>query len=217
MAGHERRVQRAAQQSTETLRELGREIRLARLSHDLSQATAARAAGLARASWGRIERGEADSLGVVDLARALAVVGLDLHVRAYPAGAVLRDEAHVRLLERLRRRLGDGAAWATEVPLPHPGDQRAWDAVIRVATIRIGVEAETRARDAQELQRRLGAKQRDGGVDHVILLLADTRHNRTFLRSVGEGFHAGFPVDGRWALRHLEEPTDPGGNAIILL
>jgi transcriptional regulator with XRE-family HTH domain len=199
------------------MRGLGREIRLARLNHDLSQATAARAAGLARTSWGRIERGEADSLGVVDLARALAVVGLDLHLRAYPAGAVLRDEAHARLLERLRRRLGDGATWATEVPLPHPGDQRAWDAVIRVAFIRIGVEAETRARDAQELQRRLGAKQRDGGVDLVILLLGDTRHNRTFLRSVGEGFHAVFPVDGRAALRHLEEPTDPGGNAIILL
>jgi len=164
-----------------------------------------------------MERGEADGLRVIDLARALAVVGLDLHLRAYPLGSALRDAAHLRLLERLRSRLGDGAMWATEVPLPQPGDRRAWDAVVRIAAVRIGVEAETRARDSQELQRRLGAKQRDGGVDHVVLLLADTRHNRTFLRTVGEGFRSMFPVDGRTALRRLSEPSDPGGNAIILL
>lgn len=217
MPGQERRIQRASQHALGTVRELGREIRVARLDHDLSQATAARGAGLARASWGRMERGEADGLRVIDLARALAVVGLDLHLRAYPVGSALRDEAHLRLLERLRSGLGNGATWATEVPLPQPGDRRAWDAVIRIPGARIGVEAETRARDSQALQRRLASKQRDGGVDHVVLLLADTRHNRTFLRSVGEGFRSMFPVDGRIALSRLSEASDPGGNAIVLL
>jgi hypothetical protein len=42
----------------------------------------------------------------------------------------------------------------------------------RIAGLRIGVEAETRARDRQELQRRVALKRRDGGVDRVILLLA---------------------------------------------
>jgi hypothetical protein len=162
-------------------------------------------------------RGQAEGLRVIDLARALAVVGLDLHVRAYPAGSAFRDEAHLRLLARLRSRLGDGATWATEIPLPLPRDRRAWDAVVRIAAVRSGVEAETRARDRQELQRRLGAKQRDGGVDHVVLRLADTRHDRTFLRTVNEGFRSMFPIDGQTALRRLGEPSDPGGNAIILL
>ena len=69
-------------------------------------------------------------------------------------------------------------------------DQRAWDAVIttvaqagdgRPRRCLIGVEAETRLRDLQALQRRLALKRRDGGVDRVILLVADTRSNRAIL------------------------------------
>jgi transcriptional regulator with XRE-family HTH domain len=197
--------------------ELGWELRQARLGHDLSQSTTAAAVGISQSSWGRIERGEAPGVSLVDLARALAIVGLSLQVRAYPEGSALRDSAHLGLLEGLRRCLGPGCTWRTEVPLPNPGDRRAWDALIGLAGIRIGVEAETRVRDAQELQRRLSAKRRDGGVDHVILLLSDTRHNRAFLRAAGPGFRADFPVDGRAALRRLATASDPGGSAIILL
>ena len=81
----------------------------------------------------------------------------------------------------------------------------------------MGVEAETRARDSQELQRRLTLKRRDGGVDHVVLLLADTRHNRRFLRLAGEGLRSDFPVPGDVALQRLVVGEDPGGSAIILL
>ena len=83
--------------------------------------------------------------------------------------------------------------------------------------VRIGVEAETRARDSQDLQRRLNLKRRDGRVDHVILLLADTRHNRDFLRSCSDSFLADFPVPQHRALELLGASTDPGGSAIILL
>jgi len=216
MAGHEKRADRADRAATRALADLGREIRLARLNHDLSQRTAAKAAGMSQTHWGRLERAEARAVPLPLLARACAVVGLDLHLRAYPAGAPVRDRAHVRLLEQLHARLS-GASWSTEVAFPNAGDRRAWDALIRIAAVRIGVEAETRARDAQELQRRLALKQRDGMVDHVILLLADTRHNRSFLAAAGTGFRAAFPVDGRTALRALALPADPGGNAIILL
>ena len=118
MAAHEKRTDRAERNAQRALTDLGRELRLARLSHDLSQTKAGDAARLSHATWSRIERGAAMGLGVVDLARALSVVGLDLHIRAYPDGAVVRDSAHVRLLEKLRQCLGPGAAWATEVPLP---------------------------------------------------------------------------------------------------
>ncbi len=196
---------------------MGREIEIARLNHDLSQAAAGRAMGISAASWSRLERGRTSYLPLVTLARALAVVGLDLHVRADPGGQPVRDWAHLQLLERLLSVLGSEARWRTEVPLPNPGDWRAWDAMIELHRLRIGVEAETRARDAQELQRRLTQKQRDGGVDRLILLLADTRHNRAFLRAVGAGFLADFPVSSRQALERLAVSQDPGGNAIVLL
>ena len=199
------------------LAEVGREVRLARLNHDLSQRVAAAAAGISHTTWGRLERGEADRIPVPELARILAIAGLDLNLRAFPSGSPLRDRAHVALLEAFRALLGRFIRWHTEVPFPNAGDRRSWDGLAVIRRVRVGIEAETRARDSQELQRRLNAKKRDGAVDHVILLLADTRHNRAFLRAAGDGFLGSFPVDGRTALARLGRSMDPGGDAIVLL
>jgi transcriptional regulator with XRE-family HTH domain len=196
---------------------MGHEVRVARLDHDLSQAVASGAIGMSKSAWSRLERGEAPGLSLVTLAEAAAVVGLDLSVRAYPGGSPVRDRAHLELLERLRARLGSQAGWRTEVPVSAARDQRAWDALVLLPGVRVGVEAETRARDSQGLQRRLALKRRDGGVDHVILLLADTRQNRAFMRVAGHGFMSDFPVRGTDALARLEAGLDPLGSAIILL
>jgi hypothetical protein len=171
---------------------------------------------MSHAAVGRIERGETRGVGLITWAKVLAVVGLDFSARAYPHGSAHRDSAHAGLLEGLHRRLPMDTPWATEVPLPNPGDRRSWDALTRIAELRIGIEAETRARDGQELQRRVALKRRDGGVDRVILLIADTRSNRTFLREFGPTLAAQFPVPGRIALRALERGRDPG-DAIVLL
>jgi len=196
---------------------MGQEVRRARLNHDLSQRSASAAAGMSKSAWSRLERGEETRLSLLHLARASAAVGLELSVRAYPGGQPVRDAAHLALLQCLSVALCDEVRWQTEVPLPNPGDRRAWDALIRLARVRIGVEAETRARDSQELQRRLSLKRRDGGVDHVVLLLSDTRHNRSFLRVAGEGFWGDVPIPGPTALKRLAAGQDPGGSSIILL
>jgi hypothetical protein len=83
--------------------------------------------------------------------------------------------------------------------------------------IRIGVEAETRPRDAQALQRRLALKRRDGGVDHVLLCLAATRENRAFLREAGADLRIDFPLIGRTAIMALASGRDPGGSSIIVI
>ena len=217
MAGHEKRTVLAERKALRALTELGRELRRARLNHDLSQESAASAAGLSQPTWSRLESGTLVGVSCVELARALAVVGYDLSVRAYPGGSALRDAAHVELLARLKAIVGAGVLWATEVPLPNPGDRRSWDVLARVGLVRIGIEAETRARDAQELKRRLLGKRKDGGVTHVVLLLADTRHNRAFLRAAGEDFRASFPLPGATVLERLAASQDPGGSGIVLL
>lgn len=217
MTGQERRDDLAKRSALNALHEIGREVRRARLDLGLSQAAAATSIGRSSSAWSRLERGEARALPALDLFRASAVVGLEIGLRAHPGGPPLRDRAHLELLERLRTSLAPGLGWRTEVPFPRPGDKRAWDALIRIVDVRVGVEAETRARDAQALQRRLGLKRRDGGVDHVILLLAGTRHNRSFLRAAGAGFLSDFPVSGSTALERLQNGEDVGGSAIILL
>ena len=217
VAGHERQHDRARRAALSTLSRIGQEVREARLDHDLSQAVASRSMGMSKSAWSRLERGEASQISLVDLAEAAAVVGLDLSVRTYPGGRAVRDRAHLELLERLRVRLGPEARWRTEVLLPTAGDQRAWDALVLVSGVRVGVEAETRARDSQALQRRLALKRRDGGVDHLVLLLANTRHDRAFLHAAGHGFMADFPIPGKDALARLEAGQDPLGSAVILL
>jgi len=129
-----------------------------------------------------------------------AVVGLELSVRCFPGGQPIRDVAQAALLARFRGRLHNSVRWAAEVPLPRPGDQRAWDALVTGSGWRFGVEAETAPRDGQALARRLELKRRDGQVDGVILVLPNTRRTRTFLREFVSTAAESFPVSGERAL-----------------
>lgn len=217
MPTRERAVDRGTRRNRLLLAEIGRELRQARIGHGLSQGDAGRAARLSTSTVSRIEAGLRPRLPLLYLTQLAGVVGLELSLRAYPAGDGLRDAAHRELLERLRIRLAPGLGWRTEVPLPNPGDLRAWDALISGDGIRIAVEAETRATDGQALERRLALKKRDGGVDRLILLLADTRLNRRFAREAWPLLTERFPVPGREALRALGQGRDPAGDVLIFL
>jgi hypothetical protein len=196
---------------------VGRELGLAIRDHGLSNAAVGADVGLSGAQIGRVVRGKAPRLTIVQASELLAAVGRELSVRAYPFGQPLRDAAHLALLGRLRGLLHPSLAWRTEVPLPVPGDLRAWDAMIVGPDWRDGVEAETRVHDAQAQQRRLVLKHRDGGVDHAILLLADTRHNRVVLRGAGSVLMEAFPMPAKELLASLAAGTNPGASGILLL
>ncbi len=210
------RVQDVALQRAAALRiELGRELRTARLGADLSLAAVATKAGMSESQASRIERGLAPSLTIQQAVRLGAAVGLDLWARLYPAGDAIRDAAHVALLARFRGRLHPSLVLMTEVPLPIPGDRRAWDGVIRGAGWNVPVEAETRVRDTQALDRRIRLKLRDAGFEAAILLLLDSAEHRRLVRS--GVLPQWFEVDGRSALARLAEGMHPGGSAVVLL
>jgi transcriptional regulator with XRE-family HTH domain len=216
MATRERPVERASTRARHLITDLGRELHTARVDRALSLRVVGQATELSASQISRIERGVAPQLTIVQIARLLAAVGLELSVRAYPTGEPIRDIAHARLLESLRRQLHRGLVWRTEVPFPMQGDLRAWDAVIRGRGWSVGVECETRPRDVQALDRRLALKERDGRLDRVVLLLRDSVHNRRFLR-VWPGTATRFSVAGNEALAALRSGRDPGGNAVIRL
>lgn len=216
MPARERAADRGARIARRAVRELGEELRRARIAAGLSQASVGRALGVSRTTVGRLEVGVANSVSLILLSRALAVVGMELSVRAYPKGSPLRDRPHAQLLDRLRVKLHPTLRWRTEVPFPNAGDLRAWDAVIGGVRWRVGVEAETRPRDGQELERRLATKRRDGGMDGLILLLSDTRSNRAFLLD-RVSFRDAYPSPAREALAALAAGQMPPGDAIILL
>lgn len=107
-----------------------RELREGRLDRGLGGGDVARAVGISPAQYSRIERGLTDSLSITQASTMLAVVGLELSVRAYPAGEPLRDVAHAALIGRFRASLHSSLPLQTEVPFPSPEDRRAWDVVV---------------------------------------------------------------------------------------
>lgn len=196
---------------------IGEEIREARLQGGLTQAGAGGAADMSHAQFGRIERGVLDELNIDQLSRACSAVGLRLVVKAYPDGDPVRDEAQRRLLERFRVRLPDGTVWRTEVPLPLPGDRRAWDGVAAKDRRVAACEAETALRDVQALERRIALKQRDGGIETVILVVSDTRANRRALAAHREALRERFPLDGREILAAFSAGRLPNRSGILML
>ncbi len=216
MGSRQRAVDIGAERARAALARLTAEARTARLLAGLSQRDVAGSLDISRSQYSRIERGRSPDLTLDMAIRLFTVLGHDLAVRAYPSGDPIRDAAQSALLGRLCARCHPSIRWATEVPLPIPGDLRAWDATA-IWTVRIGIEAETRVRDLQALERRLALKQRDGGMDRVLLLVLDSRLNRQVLHQHADWVMTRFPVPGRRALELLGAAVDPGGDALILL
>jgi transcriptional regulator with XRE-family HTH domain len=213
----ERPVERARERASAATRNAGNELRAARRDRNLSLAKVGAAAGITAAAVSRIERGLAPGVSVLRLAQLSEAVGLEISLRFYTGGPPLRDAAHAALLTRFRQAIHPKLRWATEVPFPRPGDQRAWDAVVSDTGWRYGVEAETAPRDVQALARRLAMKLRDGGTDGVLLVLPKTRRVRELLVAGRGLLDATLPVPGATARARLAAGLDPGGNAILLI
>ena len=196
---------------------IGEELREARVQAALTQRALGAIVGISPAAIGRIERAEAPHVAYETLVLLASALGLDVPLRAYPNGDPVRDAAQLALLAGLRALLPKHLRHPTEVPLGIAGDLRAWDLVIQGPGWSLPTEAETRLRDVQALRRRLALKCRDAGVDTMLLVVADTRHNRHVLRLAAAEFAETFPIRGRDALAALRRGEKPSGSAIILV
>jgi transcriptional regulator with XRE-family HTH domain len=212
----ERPADRGRRRAEEAFQLVGREARRARTGAGLSLRVVAAATGTSHQQLLRFERGRIDHVSIQDVGAWCAAVGLDVVLRTYPAGDPIRDAGQQRLLDRLRPHIHVSLGCRTEVLLPIRGDLRAWDLLIEGRGWRIAVEAETVLDDLQALERRLNRKQRDGGIDVLILLVADTRRNRRALEAAPASF-AGFSRDARGTLRALRAGTQPARSAIVFL
>jgi transcriptional regulator with XRE-family HTH domain len=220
MATRERPADRGRRRLRDDVRRVGIEHRLARVGAGLSLRACAAASGASHQQLLRLEQGRLDRVSLSDLGAWLAILGLDLRLRAYPAGDPIRDRAQVALLERFRGRLHPTLRGRTEVSLPIESDLRAWDGEVRPQTPerwRVRVEAETRVSDGQALERKLALKRRDDPGGHVILLISDTRSNRVTIRAIREGLRDAFPLDTRELLWALGHGSEPGGSGIAIM
>jgi transcriptional regulator with XRE-family HTH domain len=194
------------------------DIKTARVRSGISQKDVGRAVNMSASQVGRFERGQLHDVTIGKVCRLSAAVGLEASLRLYPDGDPIRDAAQVRLLERLRNRIGAEVRWRTEVPLFGRQDARAWDAVADGTGCVDGIEAETRLSDIQATERRIMLKVRDDtSIHHVLMLVADTRANRAALALGRETLRGNFPLDTRDVLASLANGRCPGANGLIII
>ena len=139
-----------------------------------------------------------------------------MSVKAFPVGEPLRDAGQVRLIARFNARIPPIWRRTYESVMPERGDMRAWDEVL-TGPVSLGVDAETKPRDLQALQRSMGLKLRDSGVRHMILVVARTDRNRDILRRHVDSIRQTFPLTTREVLSALAAGRDPGGNGLVVI
>jgi transcriptional regulator with XRE-family HTH domain len=216
MSTRERRLDRARRSVRRFLLTIGEELLEARLQAGMTQRALGAVVSLSASEISRIEHGQAPHVAYETLALLGAALGLDLPLRLYPNGERVRDAAQLALIARFRVHLPASLRVQAEVPLGILGDRRAWDLVVTARGWSIPVEAETQIRDIQALLRRIALKARDGGSDRVLLVVADSRHNRHVLRLAADEFAHAYPEPGRRALLSLKAGECPTASAVIL-
>jgi transcriptional regulator with XRE-family HTH domain len=198
--------------------ESARDIRAARRELGISQAEAARRAGISQPQFSKLERGLVARPRVDHLCRAIRAVGLVPALQRYKGDVQVRDRAQLALLARFEELLAPPIRMRREVALPIVGDKRAWDGRLFDGSRTASIEGESRIDDCQAVARRIELKSRDDpGAGAVILVLNRTAHNRDVLRTHREAMRAQFPLDGAAIARSLRRGEVPKVGGIILV
>jgi 4-hydroxy-L-threonine phosphate dehydrogenase PdxA len=112
--------------------------------------------------------------------------------------------------------IGGHWMWRTEVPVStDPRDRRALDIVLAGDAGSIGLEALTRLTDAQAQIRAAILKQEAARLDRILLVLADTRHNRAAVVDAAPSLGGAFPALPREVLRALRTGQLPAANGVL--
>jgi hypothetical protein len=95
----------------------------------------------------------------------------------------------------------------SETLLPNLGDLRSWDRLRRLTTSLtrhlVGADLETRIRDVQALVRRTRLRERDGGVDAILIVLSDSATNRSLVDQLREALGPDYRTSPRAILGSL--------------
>ena len=199
------------------LRDIGRELRVARIAAGSRQVDVARRLGTSTSAVCRVEKGSIGALTLRRLERHAAAVGLRPFVKLFPAARRILDQPQLDLLADFRARLHASWSFTTEVVMPIPGDLRAADCrFAKPNCVCIG-EAYTRISDFQAQSRAARAKKRDIGADRLYLIVRGTTTNRRALSAAEPIVTASFPLGTREVMRALAQGNDPGGDGIVVL
>jgi transcriptional regulator with XRE-family HTH domain len=215
VATRERARDRGRRLGFKALGVIADELRVARVTSGTSRRELGGLVGVSRTTEARYETGRFEAATIIGAAELLAAAGVGLTVSTFPLGDPPRDFKHAAIVRELLAHVAEPLSWRTEVPLPNAGDARSWDALIRGTGRRTGIEVIRVLGDVQATSRRIALKRRDGGVDHLLVVLADTRSNRRTLAE-WDTFLPELPRLGKaFVLRELSEGRHPGDGIVL--
>jgi transcriptional regulator with XRE-family HTH domain len=217
VSSRETRLERGRARGRELTRAALTELRKTRLAEGISQRAMATSLKWSQSRYSEFERDLLEPT-VVDIARAAALLGLRPSLALHQDGEPLHDTGQLKLIARFTALLAPAWLVKIEAPFPTLGDLRSWDVLIRLGTAyRAGVEAETRLRDMQRLVRRIRQRELHGGVDHILLVLSDSRYNRPHADElrVALGQHYATPTQTLTGALRAGEPL-PGSGVLLL-
>jgi ribosome-binding protein aMBF1 (putative translation factor) len=218
MGTRETRVQRGRRHGDQVLTRVIGELRTARELAGVSQRTLANELAWSQSEVNRLEPFRFHSVSFTRLCEISAVLGLELSASLHPAGDAVRDRGHQKVRVRVVRLVADPPyVFTHEAAFPAMGDLRSWDLLLSLDDFLVGIEIESRVRDIQACVRRVRAREREGGVDAIVLVLADTAHNRRIVGELREALGPRFATDPRAIVRALGSGRRLPGSGVILV
>jgi transcriptional regulator with XRE-family HTH domain len=192
------------------------ELRRERQTANLSQRAVAAEIGWHQSALNRLERFDALNVPLVRIVEIAAVLGLDVSLGLHRIGDPIHDKASEALIARFLAIVSPAYRVVREALLPS-GGQRSWDVLLRLGAVLVGVELVTRVRDVQALVRLIRLRERDGGVDHVLLVLSDSAHNRAILAQLLDVLGPRFQTSPRDIGRALREGQPVAGSGVLVM
>lgn len=117
--------------------------------------------------------------------------------------------------------LSDRWRISNETLLPGAGELRAWDKLLRLIgetpPYLVGVDIESRVWDMQAIVRRTRERERDGHVDHLLIVLADTAHNRRVVAELRLALGAAYGTSPKSIMAALRKGEKLPGSGVILI
>ena len=217
MAGKETRLETGRQRAASAVASILGQLRTARLAANLSQAAIAAQLGWPQTRYSLFERNVRD-VTFAEVILVSSILGLKLTFDLFRVDEGVRDAGSQRLIDRFFGQLASVWTATREAPFPRLGDLRSWDVLMRLGKdYRVGVEAETRLRDIQELVRRIRQRELHGGADHILVILSDSQHNRRYVDEFRAALGPPFSTPPRDLLAALRAGQPVPGSGVILL
>jgi hypothetical protein len=214
MGSREGEWQRMARTAAESI---GHEVTLARTNLALTRQAASRMAGVSPHTQRRVEEGD-PHVGIDTACRVAAGIGLKLWAKAFPVRTPsLRDTGQLRIAESVRSTAFAQFQVTLELGL---GNGRAIDMVLFGAVEIIAVEVERSIADFQAQYRSAASKRDELALGHrrpvrLVLVIEDTRRNRTAVREHPVIIASALPARSREVLRALRRGEPLGRDGML--